>query len=77
LVYPAVRFVSLAAELAEKNLTLKRLQPVYSYPGIDQSSLILVEAVKNGGEGCRFLPPFYIYSGKNKGYSPEMEKLYA
>ena len=77
LVYPATRFSHLAAELAKKRLVMKRLQPVYSYPESDQASLVLVEAVKNGGEGCRFLPPFYIYSGKNKGYSSEMEKLYA
>lgn len=77
LVYPAARFAHLAAELTEKRLVMKQLQPVYSYPESDRASLVLVEAVKNGGEGCRFLPPFYIYCGKNKRYSPEMEKLYA
>jgi len=77
LVYPAARFAHLAAELEKKKLALKRLRPVYGYPGIDRASLVLVEAVKNGGEECSILPPFYIYREKNKGYSSEMEKLYS
>jgi len=76
LVYPAVRFAHLAAVLAEKKLAMKRFQPVYSYPEDSQARLVLVEAVKNGGEECRILPPFYIYSEKNGAYSQEMQRMY-
>ncbi len=76
-VYPAVRLAGLVAGMHKHALITKRLRPVYSYPEADQAALVLVEAVKNGGEGCQLLSPMYIYSGKHKGYSPEMEKLYA
>lgn len=75
-VYPAVRLASLVAGMHHHRLIPRRLQPVYSYPEADQATLVVVEAVKNGGEGCSLLPPLSIYAGKNMGYSPEMEKLY-
>ena len=75
-VYPAVRLASLVAGMQHHGLIPRRLQPVYSYPEADQATLVVLEGVKNGGEGCRLLPPLYIYAGKNMGYSPEMEKLY-
>lgn len=75
-VYPAVRFARLAAGLAEKKLVLRRLQPVYSYPEDVQARLVLIEAVKNGGEECRILAPFYIYSERDGAYSPEMQRIY-
>lgn len=76
-VYPAVRLASLIAGMQQHALAPRRLQPVYSYPEADQATLVLVEAIKNGGEGCQLLPPMYIYAAKNKGYSAEMKKLYA
>ena len=76
LVYPAVRFAHLAAGLTEKKLALRRLQPVYSYPEDNQARLVLVEAVKNGGEECGIMPPFYIYSRRDGAYSQEMQRLY-
>ncbi len=76
LVYPAVRFAHLIALLTERKMALKRVQPVYSYPEDNQACLVLVEAVKNGGEECCLLPPFYIYSEKNGDYSPQMQRLY-
>jgi tRNA1(Val) A37 N6-methylase TrmN6 len=52
------------------------MQPVYSYPGDDPARLILVEAVKNGGEGVCLLPPFYVYRYPDGPYSPEMAAMY-
>lgn len=75
-VYPAVRFAHLAAVFAEKKLALRRLQSVYSYPEDEQARLVLVEAVKNGGEECRILVPFYIYAGKDGAYSSQMQGMY-
>ncbi|HEB70699.1 MAG TPA: methyltransferase domain-containing protein [Desulfobulbus sp.] len=76
LVYPAVRFAHLASGLAEKKLALKRLQPVYSYPEDVQARLMLVEAVKNGGEECRILPPLYIYCKRDGAYSRQIQQMY-
>ncbi len=76
LVYPARRCNALLAALHAHKLTPKRLQPVYSYPGTENARLVLVEAVKNGGEQIAILPPFYIYEHQNGDYAPAMLALY-
>ncbi|MCL7488303.1 MAG: methyltransferase [Desulfobulbaceae bacterium] len=75
-VYPADRSVFLLHCLKLRNLEPKRIQPVYSYPGIDEACLVLVEAVKNGGEEARITAPFYIYTEKNGPYTDQMKELY-
>ena len=75
-VYPAAGMARLLSTLAEQRLIVKRVQPVYSYEDSDQASLILVEAVKNGGPGCRLAAPFYVYAGPDRMYSPALRKLY-
>ena len=75
-IYPADRLATLIAAMQDQRLVPKRLQPVYSYPEDDRARLVMVEAVKNGGEGVHLLPPFYIYQHPNGPYSPEMAKLY-
>lgn len=76
-VYPAARLMPLAAALKDARLEPKRLQPVYSYPGSPEATLVLLEAVKNGGEDVRLLAPFYIYARQNGPYSEAMQNLYA
>ncbi len=75
-VYPAARTVALLVSLKNHRLEPKRLQPVYSYPGARQARLILVEAMKNGGEDLQIMAPFFIYTVQNGHYSAEMQKLY-
>lgn len=75
-VFPATRAGTLIAELAAVRLIPKRIQPVYSYPDSKAASLVLVEAVKNGGEQFTILAPFYIYSKRNGDYSEEMQQAY-
>lgn len=75
-VYPAARCNTLLAALQRSRLTLKRLQPVYSYPGTTNARLVLIEAMKNGGEQCEILPPFSIYERKNGDYTPAMLACY-
>ncbi len=75
-VYPATRLATLLHRLQERMLVPKRLQPVYSYPGDRRGRLVLVEAVKNGGEELLLLPPLYVYEWKNGPYSPEMRAMY-
>ncbi len=77
LIYPAEGLGSLLALLPRQRLTAKRLQLVYSYPDSPTGArLLLLEAVKNGGEGIEILPPFYVYDCKNGAYSEAMKQFY-
>lgn len=75
-VYPARRGDTLLYLLQQQGLRPKRLQPVYSWPGAKQAELVLVEAMKNGGEELALLAPLYIYTRKGGEYSPEMQNFY-
>ena len=75
-VYPAARCVALLAALHSHRLAAKRLPPVYSYPGAETAVLVLVEAVKNGGEQVELLAPFFIHAVRNGDYSQAMHDLY-
>lgn len=75
-VYPAGRSATLLCLLHRHRLVPKRLQPVYSYPGMESARLVLVEAVKNGGEQMDILAPFYIYESRQGDYAPAMHALY-
>ncbi len=77
MIYPAEKMGTLLGLLPQYRLTVKRMQLVYSYPEPPTSArLVLLEAVKNGGEGVDVLPPFYIYSRKDGDYSPAMQRQY-
>ncbi|MHB8810378.1 MAG: tRNA1(Val) (adenine(37)-N6)-methyltransferase [Desulfobulbaceae bacterium] len=75
-VYPAARFMTLSAALRDARLEPKRLQPVYGWPGSPEASLVLVEAIKNGGEELQLLPPFYTHAEQNGPFSEGMQALY-
>lgn len=75
-IYPAERLASVLAVMIRNRLIPKRLLPVHSYPEDSQARLVLIEAVKNGGEGLRLLPPLYVWQRKNGPYSPEMAAMY-
>ncbi len=74
-VYPAARAATLLYELKRQKLEPKRLQVVHSYPG-DCGRLVLVEAVRFGGEQLVVLPPFFVYTEPNGPFSPEMSRCY-
>ena len=74
-IYPAARGATVLYELKKQGLEPKRMQMVYSYPG-SSATLLLVEAIKNGGEELTILPPFYVYQESEGEYSPEMEACY-
>lgn len=75
-VYPAGRSATLLCLLHRHRLVPKRLQPVYSYPGMENARLVLVEAIKNGGEQMELLAPFYIFASRQGDYTPAMRALY-
>lgn len=74
-VYPVKRGAVLLTLLKNSGLEPKRLQVVHSWPG-GVGKLLLVEAVKGGGEELTILPPFYIYTAPGGGYAPEMAACY-
>ncbi len=75
-IYPADRLATLIATMERHRLTAKRLQAVYSYPADDHARLVMVEAVKNGGEGLRILSPLFIYTHPCGPYSPQVRAFY-
>lgn len=74
-IYPAVRGAAVLYELKKQGLEPKRMQAVYSYPG-SSAVLLLVEAMKGGGEELTILSPFYVYRAPEGEYSPEMAACY-
>ncbi|MEW6593678.1 MAG: methyltransferase [Thermodesulfobacteriota bacterium] len=75
-VYPAERLAALITSLKSQCLEPKRLQTVHGYPGAG-ARLVLVEAVKNGGEELAVLPPFFVHQSPGGDYTPEMAALHA
>lgn len=75
-IYPASGSATLITQLHDNRLIVKRLQSVYSYPGDQNAKLIMVEAMKNGGDHCEVLPPLYIYTAKDGQYSEEVKAMY-
>jgi len=75
-VYPAARAETLLGVLRENGLAPKRLQMVHPYPGAE-AGLVLVEAVKDGGEELAVLPPIFICQEKGGAYTVEMAAMYA
>ncbi|MCI5194101.1 MAG: methyltransferase domain-containing protein [Candidatus Electrothrix sp. AW5] len=76
-IYPAERLATVTAVMMNKRLILKRIQPVYSSPQDHQARLVMLEAIKNGGEGLCLLPPLYIYQYPDGPYSEEVAAMYA
>ncbi|MBU0944517.1 MAG: methyltransferase [Proteobacteria bacterium] len=77
MIYPAEKMGILLGLLPQQRLAVKRMQLVYSYPEPPTNArLLLLEVVKNGGEGGDILPPFYIYNHKDGEYSPAMQRQY-
>ncbi|MBT8346163.1 MAG: methyltransferase [Desulfofustis sp.] len=75
-VYPANLAVPLVYAFQENRLVPKRMQVIYSYPGIEMASLVLVEGVKNGGTGLEIMEPLYIYGYRNGPYSETVMKMF-
>ena len=75
MVYPASRLVALLGTMTRHRLQPRRLRVVHSYPG-GRGQLVLVEAMKNGGEDLQLLPPLYVYQEKGGAYSKEVAAMY-
>ena len=77
LVYPAELLAVLIAGLSKTGFAVKRMQLVYSYPEKDATArLVLLEALKNGGDGMSVESPLYIYREKDGEYAEVVQKMY-
>jgi len=77
LVYPAELLAVLIAQLDTTGFAVKRIQMVYSYPEKDSTArLVLLEALKSGGESMVVDSPLYIYAEKEGDYSEVVQKMY-
>ncbi len=75
-IYPASRGAAVISELKNAGLEPKKMLSIFSYPG-SAANLLIIEAVKQGGEELTILPPFYVYQERDGEYSPEMGGYYS
>jgi tRNA1Val (adenine37-N6)-methyltransferase len=75
-IYPADRVAELQDVLKANGCAPVSLREVYSYPD-GPCRLVLLEAVKEGGgSDLEILPPFYVQTGPEGEYTPEMAEFY-
>ena len=75
-IYPTSRGASVISEFKNTGLEPKKMLSVFSYPG-STASLLIIEAVKQGGEEMIILPPLYVYQERDGEYSHEMAGYYS
>ncbi len=76
IIYPAEGIAELIGTLRSRKLEPKRIQLIYSHQEDETAQLVLIDSMKNGGEGAKLIRPLYIYSKKNGPYSKDMQKMY-
>lgn len=72
-IYPAKRAVTLLCEMRRRGIEPKRVRWVHSREG-EGARMVLVEAVKGGGEGLEVEPPLVIFD-REGNYTPEMDPI--
>jgi tRNA1Val (adenine37-N6)-methyltransferase len=73
LIYPARRLAGLIFEARRSSLEPKRLRLVHSFPEKD-GEWVLLEAVKQGGEELKILPPLTVYERPGV-YAPAVRRI--
>ena len=76
-IYPADRTVEMVRCLVDKRLNPKTMQFIYSYPQAEAASLVIVEAVKNGGADTKVERPLYIFQDPGADYTPSVQSMFA
>ena len=74
LCFPANRLAGLLSALEHNHLAPKRLRFVHPRPG-REANLVLLDAVKQGGEGVTVLPPLYLRDAHG-GTTEEYRQIY-
>lgn len=72
-IYPAWRLVSLLSSARQQGLEPKRLRLVHSLEN-KEAEWVLLEAVHQGREDLKILPPLVIYQAPGE-YSPPIQKM--
>ena len=75
MVHRPERLVDIIYGLRENKLEPKKIRFVYSNEDSKEAKLILIKAVKNGGDFLQVEKPLYIYD-KNGEYTEEILKIY-
>ena len=78
MIYPAEQVSQIMSLFQEYRLAVKKIRFVYSFNNtIKPAKLVMIEGVKNGGEGAVVMPPCYVYKrAGSDAYTKEMEKFY-
>ncbi|MEJ2058193.1 MAG: hypothetical protein P8X39_10190, partial [Desulfofustis sp.] len=76
-VYPADKVIELISYLIVKRLIPKAIQFIYSYPEAEAASLVIVEAVKNGGSGTKIEQPLIIFQCPGGDYTKPVQSMFA
>ena len=74
-ILPSSRLPELMAGFIQHKLQPKRMQMIHSYPG-GVGRLVLLEGIKNAGSELLVDEPLFVYTKKNGGYSPEVERMF-
>ena len=74
LCFPANRLAGLFSALEMAKLAPKRLRFVHPRPG-KEANLVLLDAVKEGGEGLTLLPPLFLKDADGQP-SKEYREIY-
>ncbi len=75
-IYPAELLAELLFCFKTHRISPKKMQSIYSYPGIKKATLVIVEGSKNGGPGMEVLDPLYLYQYRNGPYSEVVKAMY-
>ena len=68
------RLVDILTELRNKKIEPKEIKMVYPNKN-KEPNLVLIKAVKNGGEFLKFLKPLFVYD-ENGNYTDEILRIY-
>lgn len=74
IVHRTERLLEILETLKENNLTPKKIQFIYPNE-LGESKLFMIEAVKNGGDGIKLLPPLYIHNSDGT-YRDDILKIF-
>lgn len=74
MVHRTERFFEIVKRLENHNLIPKRIQLIYPKVGME-SNLFMIECIKNGNSGVKFLNPLYVHN-LDGTYTEEIEKIF-
>lgn len=75
MVHRPERLADIICSLRENKIELKKIRFVYSREDSNEAKLVLIKAVKNGGDFLKVEKPLFIY--KNNGeYTDEIKEIY-